>query len=179
MNKNLIYGLKCPFTKEIHYIGKTTQGMLRPLQHLSKSQNEKVREWVNSLKELGHAPGIEIIEDNINIEELDDKEKFWINHFLEKGNLLLNIQFVDSRFVIGRLEALLDSHDENDISHIGTFIKNCRKIANLTQPEFASKTGVALKVLRKIEQNKTNVELSGVLKILNMFGCTLDVKKIE
>jgi transcriptional regulator with XRE-family HTH domain len=61
-----------------------------------------------------------------------------------------------------------------------THIPNrCRKIANLTQPEFASKTGVALKVLRKIEQNKTNVELSGVLKILNMFGCTLDVKKIE
>ena len=89
MNKNLIYGLKCPFTKEIHYIGKTTQGMLRPLQHLSKSQNEKVREWVNSLKELGHAPGIEIIEDNINIEELDDKEKFWINHFL-----LLLFQFL-------------------------------------------------------------------------------------
>ena len=36
MNKRLVHALKCPFTNEVHYIEKTTNGMIRPSSHLKK-----------------------------------------------------------------------------------------------------------------------------------------------
>lgn len=41
---------------------------------------------------------------------------------------------------------------------------------NLTQEEFAERTGVALTVIRKIEQGKTNMNLDKVNLVLKMFG---------
>ena len=51
--------------------------------------------------------------------------------------------------------------------------KQKRKEVNLTQEEFAERLGVALTVVRKIEQGKTNMQLDKVNLILNMFGHTL------
>ena len=56
---------------------------------------------------------------------------------------------------------------------ISTFVKNRRKQLKLTQEEFANKAGVALTVIRKIEQGKDNLSLSKVNQVLNMFGHVL------
>ncbi|MEL1242558.1 type II toxin-antitoxin system Y4mF family antitoxin [Flavobacterium flavipallidum] len=56
---------------------------------------------------------------------------------------------------------------------IANFVKTRRKQANLTQEEFAMKAGVALTVIRKIEQGKENLSLSKVNQVLKMFGHTL------
>ena len=53
---------------------------------------------------------------------------------------------------------------------LASFVKERRKDVNLTQEEFAEKTGVALTVLRKIEQGKTNLNLDKVNLVLSMFG---------
>ncbi|MGE6353991.1 helix-turn-helix domain-containing protein [Flavobacterium sp. NPDC079362] len=53
---------------------------------------------------------------------------------------------------------------------IAEFVKKRRKQAGLTQEEFALKTGVALTVIRKIEQGKENLSLSKVNQVLKMFG---------
>ncbi|WP_341220697.1 type II toxin-antitoxin system Y4mF family antitoxin [Polaribacter atrinae] len=53
------------------------------------------------------------------------------------------------------------------------FVKERRKSANLTQVEFADIAGVALTVVRKIEQGKTNLNLDKVNQVLSMFGHTL------
>jgi len=53
---------------------------------------------------------------------------------------------------------------------IAEFVKNRRKEVNLTQEEFAERTGVALTVIRKIEQGKTNLNLEKVNLVLSMFG---------
>lgn len=53
---------------------------------------------------------------------------------------------------------------------LAEFVKNRRKEVNLTQEEFADRTGVALTVIRKIEQGKTNLNMDKVNLILNMFG---------
>lgn len=53
------------------------------------------------------------------------------------------------------------------------FVKERRKEVNLTQEEFAEKSGVALTVIRKIEQGKTNLNLDKVNLVLKMFGHTL------
>jgi len=56
---------------------------------------------------------------------------------------------------------------------IDTFLKEKRKEVNLTQEELAEKSGVALTVIRKIEQGKTNLNMDKVNQVLMMFGHTL------
>jgi y4mF family transcriptional regulator len=53
---------------------------------------------------------------------------------------------------------------------LATFVKERRKEVNLTQEELAERSGVALTVIRKIEQGKTNLNLDKVNLILSMFG---------
>ncbi len=56
---------------------------------------------------------------------------------------------------------------------ISSFVKTRRKQLKLTQEEFASRAGVALTVIRKIEQGKENLSLSKVNQVLKMFGQVL------
>ena len=63
-----------------------------------------------------------------------------------------------------------------------TFLKEKRNQAGLTQEEFADRAGVALTVIRKIEQGKGNLNLEKVNYVLSMFGHTLApvaIKDIE
>ncbi|NJO88766.1 MAG: helix-turn-helix transcriptional regulator [Chloroflexia bacterium] len=53
---------------------------------------------------------------------------------------------------------------------LAQFVKERRKEVNLTQEEFAERAGVALTVIRKIEQGKTNLNLDKVNLVLQMFG---------
>ena len=56
------------------------------------------------------------------------------------------------------------------MSVLSDFVKERRKEVNLTQEEFAERAGVALTVVRKIEQGKTNLNLDKVNLVLKMFG---------
>lgn len=53
---------------------------------------------------------------------------------------------------------------------LSKFVKSRRKKLGLTQEEFANKAGVALTVIRKIEQGKDNLSLSKVNQVLLLFG---------
>ena len=53
---------------------------------------------------------------------------------------------------------------------LAKFVKERRKAVNLTQEEFAERAGVALTVVRKIEQGKTNLNMDKVNLVLRMFG---------
>jgi y4mF family transcriptional regulator len=56
------------------------------------------------------------------------------------------------------------------MTELSQFIKAKRKQLDLTQEEFAEKAGVALTVIRKIEQGKENLSLSKVNQVLHLFG---------
>ena len=56
------------------------------------------------------------------------------------------------------------------MKELSEFVKERRKEVDLTQEEFADRAGVALTVIRKIEQNKTNLNLEKVNQVLKMFG---------
>lgn len=56
------------------------------------------------------------------------------------------------------------------MNKIAEFVKERRKEVNLTQEEFAGRAGVALTVVRKIEQGKTNLNMDKVNLVLRMFG---------
>lgn len=59
------------------------------------------------------------------------------------------------------------------MNELAEFVKTKRKQLGLTQEEFAEKAGVALTVIRKIEQGKQNLSLSKVNQVLNLFGHVL------
>lgn len=59
------------------------------------------------------------------------------------------------------------------MEQLAQFIKQKRKKEKLTQEEFADRAGVALTVIRKIEQGKENLNLSSVNQVLKMFGYVL------
>ena len=56
------------------------------------------------------------------------------------------------------------------MNELSNFVKERRKAVNLTQEEFSDRAGVALTVVRKIEQVKTNLNLKKVNQVLKMFG---------
>ena len=56
------------------------------------------------------------------------------------------------------------------MTRLEDFVRQRRKEALITQEEFAEKAGVALTVVRKIEQGKTNLNMDKVNVVLGMFG---------
>lgn len=65
---------------------------------------------------------------------------------------------------------------------LADFVKQRRKEARLTQADFAERCGVALTVIRKIEQGKTNLNVDKVNEVLSMFGHELapvDSKQLD
>jgi y4mF family transcriptional regulator len=59
------------------------------------------------------------------------------------------------------------------MNRLSEFVKTRRKQLSLTQEALAEKAGVALTVIRKIEQEKENLSLSKVNQVLMMFGHVL------
>ena len=175
----LIYALCCPVTEEVHYNGKSTSALIRPMQHLSNSHSEKIKQWVSDLKELNYSPKIKIIEYVFPFDDINNRERYWVQYYLNNGNLLLNEALITPLIINPNLDKILNGTDLQDIDFlkISRFVKERRKMTNLGQKEFAEKAGVALTVIRKIEQGKTNVNFDGLLQILNMFGCTLEIVK--
>ncbi len=53
---------------------------------------------------------------------------------------------------------------------LSDFVKRRRKQTALNQQEFAERAGVALTVLRKIEQGKGSLQIDKVNQVLKMFG---------
>ncbi len=53
---------------------------------------------------------------------------------------------------------------------LAEFVKTKRKEVKLSQAEFAERAGVALTVIRKIEQGKGNLNLEKANQVLKMFG---------
>jgi y4mF family transcriptional regulator len=56
------------------------------------------------------------------------------------------------------------------MKQLAAFVKERRKKVHLMQEEYAERAGVALTVVRKIEQGKTNLNMDKVNLVLRMFG---------
>ncbi len=65
------------------------------------------------------------------------------------------------------------------MKRLSEFVKERRKLVGLTQKEFAEKAGVALTVIRKIEQNKHDLNMRNVNQVLKMFGHELAPVKLR
>ena len=53
---------------------------------------------------------------------------------------------------------------------ISTFVKERRKMFNLTQVDLAEKSGVGMRFVRELEQGKPTLRLDKVNQVLALFG---------
>jgi y4mF family transcriptional regulator len=53
---------------------------------------------------------------------------------------------------------------------LNEFVKEKRRMANLTQPELAEKAGVGLRFVRELEQGKETLRMDKVNQVLKLFG---------
>lgn len=89
----LVYGLFDPFTGELRYIGKSSNGMYRPKQHLSKSFLSKkthLYNWINKVIKNGGEPEIKILA-RCTKKNLADKEIELIAKAKSEGARLTNM----------------------------------------------------------------------------------------
>ena len=56
------------------------------------------------------------------------------------------------------------------MNKIAEFIKTNRKMAGLTQEEFALRSGLGLRFVRELEQGKETARMDKVNQALSMFG---------
>jgi y4mF family transcriptional regulator len=78
------------------------------------------------------------------------------------------VHYMQMRIII--LFSLLLYANTYNMSELSDFVKTRRKQLGLNQEELAEKAGVALTVIRKIEQGKENLSLAKVNQVLHMFG---------
>lgn len=88
-----IYALIDPVTAEVRYIGKTINPKVRLALHLCETKNTHKNQWLAKLRRAGVKPLMSIIEVIENSNDLDwqDRERFWIAHYLANGVRLTNL----------------------------------------------------------------------------------------
>lgn len=64
-------------------------------------------------------------------------------------------------------------------SPIASFVKERRKIFNLTQIDLAEKSGVGLRFVRELEQGKPTLRLDKVNQVLALFGHEVGAVPVE
>ena len=62
--------------------------------------------------------------------------------------------------------------------NLGEYIREKRKLYNLTQIERAERSGVGVRFIRELERGKATVQLDKVNLVLSLFGETLKPAKI-
>lgn len=91
--KSVIYGLRCPLSNQIRYIGKSTSGMDRAFEHLRTSSrkegNTRKNNWLNKIISLGLQPTVVMLDSfsNITNDELYKIEQTYIEFYKPFGFL--------------------------------------------------------------------------------------------
>ena len=180
----IIYGLRCPKTDDYRYIGKSSSGLQRAQAHLTYSHNESVNHWVAELREQGFCPLIDVLEE-CKEEDLQIKEKFWIQFYTAKGCKLMNLIFYRGAAIEKLERDIADAQKEleqvlnkviettNEISTLGGFVKNRRRILRITQVDLAEMAGITSRTLSEIELNNANPSYYTIEMLLDILGYKL------
>lgn len=91
MRKTFIYGLICPFSQELRYIGKANNPTRRVKDHMYDSRGHDLNKalWFRKMRHHNVKPILEIIEEVI-MDEWQQAEEFWISYYTYIGANLLN-----------------------------------------------------------------------------------------
>ena len=94
MKKGIIYGLRCPLSGEIRYVGQTIKKINRRLaeHRCDKRFNTHKVNWINKLDKLNILDNlaIELLEE-CEEDLLNEKEQYWIEKLKQDGCKLVNL----------------------------------------------------------------------------------------
>jgi len=173
MTTNLIYALRDSRNDAYFYVGKTTVGIKRPLKHLTKSHNKEVNNHVKLLKDLGHKTFVDILEENIDLNSLCEREKHWINYYSEIYDLCNKKDFYSERENSVIDIQNIDTEETNKIlfllKNIPKIVSNKRKYLSITQSNLASESGLNRSTITQIEKGQT-ITISSLIKVLEVLS---------
>ncbi len=96
-----IYKLIDPISKDVKYVGKTTQELYERLAghvhetiYRKRKFSKDKKEWMINLLKNNRIPEIHLLEDNIEIINSREREIYWVKYY-SKDNMLYNIIFND------------------------------------------------------------------------------------
>jgi hypothetical protein len=92
-SKFLVYGLTCPDTGEVRYIGRSSMGLERPKEHANRLYREKTYKasWIRSLLQAGKSYGIVVLQECESVAETIQAEIVWIKKGRSAGWRLTNL----------------------------------------------------------------------------------------
>lgn len=139
---------------------------------------------MSELKKLGNKPELKILEYDVDLLELDNKETEWIIKLHNEGNVLLNNDKIPSSMILPEQymnkEYVMMGENNSVYEQLKEYIKQKRKKLGLTQPEYAQRSGIGLRFLREVEHGtKKTFQLSKIEDALKLIGFKLAVVKIK
>lgn len=99
----IVYALLEPNSDAVRYVGRSSSGLARPLNHWRcrqvREKPDAVHSWVRELLARRKRPRVAVLQvlspsDDVS-EKLDRAEAFWLKHFQLLGEPLLNSWLVD------------------------------------------------------------------------------------
>jgi hypothetical protein len=92
VKKYNLYGLFCPITNHLKYVGITIYPLNKRLSsHLSNPTNMIIRDWFNELKLKNKKPNIKLLKECENYEDLVQSEINTIKYYKDLGCTLFNV----------------------------------------------------------------------------------------
>ena len=161
-----IYALIDPRDNTPRYIGMTKNVYFRLERHIKDKKTKDKAAWIAELEQLGMHPELEILETIEAMSNIDDfaseREKYWIDKFLQSGTSLLN--------VLGTAHNPPSQPRVEKISP-STLFSEAMKQAGLTIDQLCIEANVSLHIVRKIESDEpVSGPLAGrVCKVLSRY----------
>jgi y4mF family transcriptional regulator len=160
-----VYSHTDPLNKETFYIGKGTGNRAYRCDERGSTWTERVA----AIHKSGLTFEVRVLHICSDEEEAFDLERIEIGLRLRSGQKLVNE--VHKKY---RCEDQL----EMDPQTIGDFVRLRRRAAGLSQQDFANKSGVGIRFLRELEQQKKiTLRMDKVNEVLAMFGAELGIAK--
>jgi hypothetical protein len=177
-NMNMIYGLRDPRNDVYRYIGKTTIGKGRPLSHLKRSHNKQVNMWVSELHNLGLEVNVDVIETDILLNDLNDRERYYISYYSDMYGGLLNCGtnlFESLASPVGlNYEEIKSAY--KSILNFKDVCKLFKINSGFSEEAIANALGISRPTLVSIKKYTPTVSIDGYAKML--FFCIIGIKGV-
>lgn len=179
--KNIVYGLRDPRNDVYCYIGKSSIGESRPLSHLTNSHSKDVNDWVKGLADDWQYVKVDIIEEVEDINDLSEREGYWIAFYYDINPDLLNKTGKKEK----EITIDLTKHQEElwymlkTCSMVHEFIKEARVVRNISQDKMSSDIGISRSTLSLAERgaNVTFDVIKDCLRYLKGQDIVSNIKK--
>lgn len=166
--KFYVYALLDPRTDIVGYIGITTNPRKRYLNHLSfEDKNQQKDSWIQQLYDDDILPAMKIVEIVDTLEQAQEREIYWIQHYLRMGTALHNVRLItktnastsciSNRSFLSKGKAIGRNGPKtkrDTFSALGKYISDALLLADMSQAELARRANAHPALVTRIMQGK-------------------------